>query len=172
MPGAHSARGQPDLMHPLLLVASPHMRRMLFSLMTLANGELVKDLASGGLSAFRAALSQFDQLRLQRLQAGNARPHVFDMLIDQFIDTGAIAGRMVPKTQQLANFFQRHVERSAVANERQPLDMRLGVEPVVPVTSIWRGEQAFALVIPDRHDLAVRHFCQLANFHRRPQTKA
>jgi len=114
--------------------------------------------------AFAAALAQVDQLLLQRLQARDAGVHVLDVFVDQRVDVLALIPRTVAQGQQAADFVQRHIQASAIADEGQALDVLLSVQTVVAFAARGFAEQTLALVVPNRFNRTFREFCQFADF--------
>lgn len=91
------------------------------------------------------AVAQVGQLRLQCGQLRDAMGDVLDMFIQEGIDLPAILFRSVPKTEQAADFVQRHIERPAVPDELETLLMRITVETKIPFRARRRGQQASSL---------------------------
>ena len=87
-----------------------------------------------------------------------------DVLVQQLVGAVAVLVRRVAKPQQGANLFQRHVERSTMANEREPLDMRLAIEPVVAVRTNRGRKQSLMLVVADGLDGATGASCEFPDF--------
>lgn len=56
-----------------------------------------------------AAPAQFVELLLELHQFRNARIDMRDVLVQQLIDATAIAGWLLPKDKECANFIMRHV---------------------------------------------------------------
>lgn len=56
---------------------------------------------------------------------------MFDMLVEQSIDLPAVLVRRVLEPQEHPNLVERHVERTAVTNERQSINVDLLVDPIV-----------------------------------------
>lgn len=146
-------------------VASAHVRVLAFRQRHRPRHlKLLQNRALGALLV--AALAQVDQLRLQRHQAIDARLHVLDMLVDQGVDAAALAVGSVAQVEQAADFVEGHVQRAAVADEGQALDVGLGVEPVVAIAAGRFGQQFFAFVVADGLDRAVGDPRQFSNLHR------
>ncbi|MNG11217.1 hypothetical protein D3C84_947380 [compost metagenome] len=110
-------------------------------------------------------MAQVDQLRLQGQQAVDAGLDVLDVFVDQRIDAFALVLGAVTQSQEAADFFQGHVQGAAIADERQPLGMGLGVDTVIAVATGRLRQQAFALVVADGFDLAVGDFRQFSDLH-------
>uniref|UniRef100_A0A1I8AUV2 Secreted protein n=1 Tax=Steinernema glaseri TaxID=37863 RepID=A0A1I8AUV2_9BILA len=102
-----------------------------------------------------AMLAQLQQLPLQCHQPVDARLHVLDMLVDQRIHAFALVLRAVAQAQQAADLFQGHVQRAAVADEGQPLHVRLGIQPVVALAARRLWQEAFTLVVANGFHRAV-----------------
>ncbi|MCY1177499.1 hypothetical protein D9M73_178090 [compost metagenome] len=90
---------------------------------------------------------------------------MLDMLVDQRIDAAARVFRAVAQAQQAADFVQGHVQGAAVADESQPLDVGLGVQPVVAFAARRFRQQALPLVITDGFHCAVGGFGQFSDLH-------
>jgi cobalt-zinc-cadmium efflux system protein len=117
-----------------------------------ANQALAQSIQDSALPRFACALAlsaQGPQLPFQALQLGDTRGDVRDVLIEQRMRRFAVVERPIAKAQQPPDLGERHVERAAVANERQPLQVRATVKPVVAGRAGRLGKQAFALVIAD-----------------------
>lgn len=63
---------------------------------------------------------------------------------------------MVRQLQQFVDLIVAHVERAAIADEAQPFGMLRPVHPEVPRRALWRGQQAFLLVVADRLNRALK----------------
>ncbi|KAF1854322.1 hypothetical protein Lal_00015088, partial [Lupinus albus] len=98
-------------------------------------------------------------LLLQRTQLGDAHLHMVDMLVDQPVGGSAVRLGAVAQAQQFADLLLGHVQRTAMADEGQALDMRLGVLAVVALAAGRLGQQAFALVVADGFHRAVGQVC-------------
>jgi hypothetical protein len=59
------------------------------------------------------------------------------MGLQQRVDLPTVLHRVVSQTQQCANLAQRHVERTAMTDELQALNVRLTVQPEVATASRW-----------------------------------
>ena len=110
--------------------------------------------------------AQVEQLRLQGLQAINARLDVVDVLVDQRIHAFALVLRAVAQVEQAADFFEGHVQAAAIADKDQPLGVCLGIHAVVGLGACRGWQQAFLLVITDGFHRAVGQFRQFADLHR------
>lgn len=109
--------------------------------------------------------TQLAQLFLQGTQFVDAHLDMVDMFVDQAIGRRAVGLRCIAQGQQFADFLLGHIQRAAVADKRQALDMHLGVLPVVTFRARWFGQQAFAFVVTDGLHRAIGQACQLTNFH-------
>ena len=99
----------------------------------------------------RAALSpQRAKFAFERVQFADSLRHVSDVLVEQTVDLAAVGLGRVPEPQQHPHFIERHVEIAALADEGQPICMRLRVDAVVAFGPMWGGQQRFALVKADR----------------------
>lgn len=96
-----------------------------------------------GRGALRA---QGFQLLFECAQFTNARGHVVDVLVEQFIDIPAVFQRGIFEPQQCADFVECHVEVAAMADESQPLHMLSGVGAVVVLRALCRRQQTLSLV--------------------------
>ena len=96
------------------------------------------------------------ELQFQLLQLGNARRDVRDVLIQQRVGgRAAVARQVIPELQQLADLIERHVQRAAVADEGQPLDVRARVQAIVAAGPVRGRQQPLALVEADGFRLAL-----------------
>lgn len=106
---------------------------------------------------------------LQRLFHGLQLPDAFgdmvNVLVQQSVYIATLGTGSIFEAKQGANLIQRHVKRAAVANERQSFDAGLVIGPVVGLRPSRLGQEAFALVKPDRLSLRLSSFSQFANFH-------
>ena len=89
------------------------------------------------------------------------------MCIQQRIDLATVLRGVVPQPQQGPNLAKRHVQRAAVPNELQLLDVSLTVQPVISAATSRLRQQPLLLVVADGHDLAACEPGQFTNpdFH-------
>ena len=71
------------------------------------------------------------QLLLQVRQFLNARFHMGDVLVKNCVDGAAAVGGLVGQAEQGVNFFVAHVQRTAVADKAQTLQMLRAVHPEI-----------------------------------------
>ncbi|EVT82981.1 hypothetical protein Z046_31245 [Pseudomonas aeruginosa VRFPA09] len=90
------------------------------------------------------------------------------VLVDQPVGGAAIRLGTVAQRQQGTDFLLGHVQRAAVTDERQALDMRQGVLPIVAFATRGLGQQAFALVVTDGLHRATGSLRQLTDLHANP----
>ena len=105
------------------------------------------------------------KLALQALQFRDARFDVTDMIVQKRIDLTAVFVRGGPKSEQNPDVVQRHVQETAMANERQQLSVLLSISAKVPARPVGFWQQAFMLVIPNRLDSASCAPCKFAYCH-------
>lgn len=108
------------------------------------------------------------QLLAQCLEFGDAHLDVMQVLVDQPVGGAAIRLGTVAQRQQGTDFLLGHVQRAAVTDERQALDMRQGVLPIVAFATRGLGQQAFALVVADGLHQATGSLRQLTDLHANP----
>jgi hypothetical protein len=68
-----------------------------------------------------ALFPQGSQLALQLLQLANASGDLLEVLVQYFVDLLAVVTRCVLETGERPNLVERHVERAAMADEREAL---------------------------------------------------
>src|SRR5450830_201247 len=115
-----------------------------------------------------ALRAQTLQLRLQFLQLTDALSDVADMLVQQGIDLATVVFRRIAELQQAAHFVERHIERTAVANELQALNVAVAIQAVVALRTRRLRQQSLTLVITDsfhRTIGACRQFAYLQVVH-------
>jgi hypothetical protein len=110
-------------------------------------------------------LPQRPKLALQASQLRDPLLYVTDMGFQKRVDPITVFFRCGAKSQQDPNFVQRHVKRTAMANERQQFDVLLRVASKIPTRPPGLWQQSFMLVIPNRLDSASRCPCKLADCH-------
>lgn len=128
-------------------------------------GQAVHDAAVFDRMLAVALVAQRRQLRLQLLKFFNTRVDVRDVLVDQRMHAAAAVRRRVGQTQQCADFVVSHVERAAIANEAQALDMLCRVTAVIGFGALRLGQQALFFVETDGFRRAMGNFRQFADFH-------
>jgi hypothetical protein len=94
-------------------------------------GQSLQDAAVARRLLHLALGAQLVQLFLQGLQLHDALGHVADVLVQQRVDFAAILLGCVAQAQQFAHFIKRHVQRTAVADELQPLHVPRAIKPVI-----------------------------------------
>ena len=99
--------------------------------MARCRGQFGQDAALASLLRFMAAFPQGLELPLQRSQLLDAGSHMTNVFVEQIVHLLAIFVRRVFEAQQHSDFVQRHVQPSAVPNERQPVNVFVGIHPVV-----------------------------------------
>ena len=115
-----------------------------------------------------AVSTQFAQLLLQGTQLIDAHLDMVDMFVNQAIGRRAVGLRRIAQGQQLADFLLGHVQRTAMPDKRQALDMHLGVLPVVAFGTRRLRQQALTFVVTDGLHRAIGQAGQLTNFHPAP----
>ena len=87
-----------------------------------------------------------------------------DVLLQQRVGGGAAVTRQViTELQQLADLIERHVQRAAVADERQSLNVRACVHTIVAAGPVRCRQQPLALVEADGFRLTLGTPGQLAD---------
>jgi len=115
----------------------------------------------------RAALPDRFDLAFEIGQLGDARFNVAQVLVQQVVDFFAGGLRIGLQFKQPADFSVRHVERPALRNEGQLLDMLGRVDAVVVGGARSRGQQALRFIEADGLDADARALGEFANFHTR-----
>lgn len=90
----------------------------------------MQDCALSGIVLSVAKRAQGCELLFQRPHRLESRADPSQMGVDQSIDVAAIAPWLPHEVQQSLHVRQRYVERPAMADERQPLQMRRTVGAV------------------------------------------
>jgi hypothetical protein len=117
-----------------------------------------------------ASRAQRHQLLLQRSQGLQSLPHTVDVLVKKRVHLCAGLVRLRCELEQLADLGQRNVERSAVADELQALQMMLRVAAIARVLAFRLLEQSLSFVEPHRLNVAACLGRQLADLHHIPPT--
>ena len=112
-----------------------------------------------------ALLLQCPQLFFERFQFTDPLDDMSQMVVKQGIDLTTIFFRRILEVQKRADFAERHVQRTAVPDERKPLKMARVITSVVGLRPRSLRQQAFALVLADRFSLRESGFGQFADFH-------
>src|SRR5215467_3213698 len=87
------------------------------------------------------------------------------MGIQQDVDLATVFLRPGAEFQQHPDFVQRHVEGTAMANERELPGVLLPIASKVPIRPGGSWQQSLALVIPNRLDAASRCPREFADRH-------
>lgn len=104
----------------------------------------------------RAQFAQLLQLLFQRPQFTDALSDVADVFIQQLVHPTAVVLRRVLEAQQGADLIQRHVQRSAMANEGKPFGMFVAIDAVVATGARSVGNQLLTLIKADGLDGGTR----------------
>ena len=116
-------------------------------------------MAAGALQAQRP------QFFFQCLQLPDALGHMADMRVQQRVDALAVGVGRVLEPQQRGDFVQRHVQRTAMADKRQALQVAVVVKAVIGTGARGFRQQAFSLVKTDGFTLRVGCFGEFTDFH-------
>ena len=116
---------------PIELVATAGMRSQVNWVPAFTLAEALQDAAFTYRLVRTALHAQFLQLSLQRLEFFYATRDVPDVPVEQVVDPGTVLIGAVAKIEQRAHFLQRHVQRPAMSDKLQALDMDCLVEPIV-----------------------------------------
>lgn len=128
--------------------------------------QFIQDAAVLRVTNARALLAKCLELPRQLAQFADAGGDMADVLVKQRVHLPALHLRIVLEAQQHPDLIQSHVERPAVADERQALDVRRSVDAVVAFAA-WRVRQeSLALVVADRLDLRLRGRRQFSDLHQ------
>lgn len=87
------------------------------------------------------------QLLLQRAHALEPSSHLVDLLLHQPVHVRVRLARCVQRAQQPADVGQRHLQRAAVADEGQPIQVSARVVAVTVVLPGWLRQQALFFVV-------------------------
>jgi hypothetical protein len=129
--------------------------------------QLIQDAAGLVIQSLRTLPAQTFQLSFKLLQLFDSRGDMGDMLVQQLMGGLTLLLGKIPHPQQPPDLIQGHIERSAVADEGQSLDVRRAVEPVISRAARGLREQPLALVITDCLRRALSPPGQLAYFQMR-----
>lgn len=147
-------------------VRAPHMARVLSRRKADgATGKFVKNLAVPGRTYRGAEFTQPFELPLQFPQFADAARHMLDVLFEQVINCAAVFRWSVPELKQQAYFLERHVERTAMADEPQALGVLVAVKPIVADGSARLGQQPRFFVIAYGLDPAIGAFGEFPYVH-------
>ncbi len=102
---------------------------------------------------------------LQGMEALQPRPDALELLVDQQVDVAAAGVRLVGKFQQPANIGQPDVQRPAVANEHQVLELPGGIGPVTIGAALRCGHQPDLFVVANGLDVHAGRGAQFAYTH-------
>ena len=108
-------------------------------------------------------MAQFQELPLKLLEVADLGAHLRDMSIHQLVDLPAIQFGTITEPQQLPDLFQCHVLRAAPADEQQPLQMTVVIEPEVAFATSGVGQKALSFVEADRLHEAIGSFCEFTD---------
>lgn len=106
------------------------------------------------------------EFHLEPAQLFNPCGHMPDVLVQQGVDFAAVFLGRILEMEQGPDLDQGHVQRSAMANEGESLNVTFVIHAVVRTAAASLGQQAFALVIPDRLVLRLGQFGQLTDLHQ------
>src|SRR4051794_41173231 len=112
--------------------------------------QLAQDAAVSYPVAACALRAERCQLRLQRLKRHALGAYPFEMAPDQLVDVVARDLLVARKIDQPLDLSERHIERAAVPDEIEPLDVRRSIRPVSRRRARRGVEQPFALVVAHR----------------------
>ena len=96
----------------------------------------------------------------------DALAHVAEVLGHQRVHRRAVGARRIDHRQQLAHLVEVHVERAAVADEAQPLQVGIGVAAVVVVASRRPAQQPGLFVVAHGIDGEAGRVGELLDLHR------
>jgi hypothetical protein len=102
--------------------------------------------------------TQLSELKLEQLQFRDAIGYEADVLVEQRVHLAAALLRRIATPEEAADLAERHVQRTTVPDERQPIEVSLSVEPEISPRPAGGGQQSLALVEPDRFDAALESF--------------
>ena len=130
-----------------------------------ASGKSVQD--SAGLRALSPITQAAQPLQFLFEPAKLCHParYVPDMLIEQLINVAAVLLGRIAKLEQRADLLERHVERAAMTDERQALDMVLIVRAVIARPAGGMRQESSLLVVADGFGLAASSFREIADAH-------
>ena len=108
--------------------------------------QAVEDPALTGPPIAVARTAQFQQLHFQFPQFPHLRTNLFDVRVNEVVHLLASELRAVPEGQQLPDLGQVHVLGTAPADEEQPIQMTVVVQPKVAFAPGGRGQQPLGFV--------------------------
>ena len=112
-----------------------------------------------------AHLTKRFKLHFQVPQFFDPMSDMSNVFIQKRVDLAAILGGGVPETKQHTNFIEGHVQTAAVADERQTMPVRFGVDAVVTFRSHGVRQQTFAFVVSNSFYLYTCQIGQFTDFH-------
>lgn len=127
--------------------------------------QLVQDAAMLGVFCHAAFIAQGAERLVQTTQLAHTLAHMPDVLVEQRVHLCTIFVGGVLEAQQDADLVQIHVQRAALAYEREPRCMRFTVDAIVAAAAAGLGQQARALVKPDGLYLRAGNLSQFSYFH-------
>src|SRR5690606_33759268 len=130
--------------------------------------QLVQDAALAAGMVARALRAQACELALERPEAPQPRAHAGELRVDQPVDARGVGVRPVDEREQAADLLERHVQRAAMADERQPLELGGPVGAIAVRAARRRLQQADALVVADGLGIHPRGLGELADPHSAP----
>ncbi len=95
-------------------------------------------------------ISQLFQLFFQFFEVVYALFDMADVFVQQGVHPVAAFFRPVFEMKQDADFVQRHVQRTAMPDEKQPFDMDVRIDTVVTAGSSGYRQQSFFFIVSDR----------------------
>jgi hypothetical protein len=76
------------------------------------------------------------------------------VIVDERIDFATALARVAGIEEQPADFRERHIERAAMADEAQGVQVHLRIAAISRRFTLGRVEQAFSLVVANGLDVA------------------
>lgn len=128
--------------------------------------QFMQDAARSGGVLRVATVAQLLKLALEGLHRSEPRPDAGDLLVDQPVHVTAIATRMVQQVQQPPHIRKRYVQRPAVTDEGQSLQVQGPIGAVAVGLPHRRGQQPHPLVIADGFDIHTRGLSKFSDAHR------
>ena len=131
--------------------------------------EDVADLAGGAIGGIElaAALEELGEFCFERSELASAFADLAELGLEERVDVAAWGGAVVADVDDAGDLGEGQAGCLCVADEAEPGDSRVVVDPVSVRCSFWFGEQAFAFVEADRSRRHIEFVSNLSDQHDR-----
>ena len=102
--------------------------------------QLVQDAAFSRRMPCRALVTQSGELTLQRTHGFQPRPHARELLVDQAINIATIGFGMRNEIEQSFHRSKRHIQRTAMTDKSQSLQVSRTIAAVAIAGAGWRRQ--------------------------------